>query len=132
MLHGALMWEWEAPVDMITARALNASVPEKNRYCTILDDGDAVMSVENLALAHYAGDEAGNWRGIHSEFRVWATLFGLLFVEVIMLTSPRYQEISKVPVQQRHLTLPRIASRQRGMRPSLIIFSASEKVRLVI
>jgi len=78
--------EWEAPVDMITARALNASVPEKNRYCTILDDGDAVMSVENLALAHYAGDEAGNWRGIHSEFRVWATLFGLLFVEVIMLT----------------------------------------------
>lgn len=80
--------EWEAPVDLVPARTLNADAPEKNRYCTILDYGDATVSVETLALAYYAGDEGGNWRGVHSEFRIWATLFGLLFAEVMLTPIP--------------------------------------------
>jgi Fanconi-associated nuclease 1 len=78
--------EWEAPIDMIRATALNANAPDKNRYCTILDNGDATVSVECLAMEHYADTE--NWRGVHSETRVWTTLFVLLFADVILLPIP--------------------------------------------
>lgn len=78
--------EWEAPVDVIRARALNTNAPDKNRYCTILDDGDATVSVESLAMEHYADTE--NWRGLHSETRVWTTLFVLLFADAIFLPIP--------------------------------------------
>jgi len=36
------------------------------------------VSVEDLALEHYASEAGGGWRGIHAEGGVWATLFGLL------------------------------------------------------
>jgi len=47
-----------------------------------------VVSVEQLALVHYASVEGGGWRGVHSEGAVWRTLFGLLFADVL-LEAPR-------------------------------------------
>lgn len=41
------------------------------------------MNVEQLALQHYALPEGGSWRGLHTEGGVWATLFGLVFWDVI-------------------------------------------------
>ena len=79
---------WEAPIDSIRARALNGSVREKKRYCTISEVGDATVSVEELAIMHYAEEDAGSWRGVHSESRAWMTLFGLLFADVILSPVP--------------------------------------------
>ena len=79
---------WEAPIDSIRARALNGSVREKKRYCTISEVGEATVSVEELAIMHYAEEDAGSWRGVHSESRVWMTLFGLLFADVILSPVP--------------------------------------------
>lgn len=79
---------WEAPIDRVRARALNGAEREKKRYCTFSEVGAATVSVEELALTHYATEEAGSWRGVHSESRVWMTLFGLLFADVIMSPVP--------------------------------------------
>ena len=79
---------WEAPIDSIRARALNGSVREKKRYCTISEVGEATVSVEELAIMHYAEEDAGSWRGVHSESRAWMTLFGLLFADVILSPVP--------------------------------------------
>ncbi|MDA9097576.1 VRR-NUC domain-containing protein [bacterium] len=79
---------WEAPIDSIRARALNGAEREKKRYCTFSEVGEATVSVEELAITHYAEEDAGGWRGVHSESRVWMTLFGLLFADVIMSPVP--------------------------------------------
>ena len=80
---------WDARVDRVSAKALNADAPDKNRYCNFTDDGgDAIVSVEDLALAHYAGVSGGGWRGIHSEGRVWATLFGVLLADELLTEVP--------------------------------------------
>ena len=79
---------WEAPIDSIRAQALNSSVREKKRYCTISEVGEATVSVEELAIMHYAEEDAGSWRGVHSESRAWMTLFGLLFADVILSPVP--------------------------------------------
>ena len=79
---------WEAPIDSIRAQALNGSVREKKRYCTISEVGEATVSVEELAIMHYAEEDAGSWRGVHSESRAWMTLFGLLFADVILSPVP--------------------------------------------
>jgi Fanconi-associated nuclease 1 len=36
------------------------------------------VSVEELALEHYASEGGGGWCGMHAEGGVWATLFGLI------------------------------------------------------
>lgn len=45
------------------------------------------MSVEQLALQHYASQEGGGWQGMHSEGGVWATLFGLLLWDVLFTSK---------------------------------------------
>lgn len=47
-------------------------------------DGSQV-TVEELALQHYASEEAGGWHGMHSEGGVWGTLFGLLLWDVLFM-----------------------------------------------
>lgn len=43
------------------------------------------MTVEELALQHYASEEGGGWQGLHCEGGVWATLFTLLLWDVIFM-----------------------------------------------
>ena len=73
-------------VDNICARALNANAKEKKRYASLrVGMGRVSLTVEDLALLHYAGDDCGNWRGVHVESRFWTMLFSLLFADVIFM-----------------------------------------------
>lgn len=77
-------------VDNICARALNANAKEKKRYASFIPSkvvgmGRVSLTVEDLALLHYAGDDCGNWRGVHVESRFWTMLFSLLFADVIFM-----------------------------------------------
>eukprot|EP00775_Hariotina_reticulata_P006708 gene6708-6929_t len=72
--------EWEPPELAITGRPLNCTTGAKSRFYGL--DGSQV-SVEELALQHYATPEGGGWQGLHSEGGVWATLFGLLMWDVL-------------------------------------------------
>ena len=94
---------WDAPVERIDARAMNADAREKNKYVNVVEEddddggleddlfsrpqgavgGECVVSVEALALAHYSVAANGGWRGAHCETSLWTTLFGLLFADVI-------------------------------------------------
>ena len=72
--------------NVLHARALNDSRCDKNRYVTnSADMTSASTSVEDLVLQHYASMRAGRWRGLHSESRVWTTIFSLLFADVIFM-----------------------------------------------
>lgn len=44
---------------------------------------NSLVTVEQLALQHYASEEAGAWQGLHCEGGVWAALFTLLLWDVI-------------------------------------------------
>lgn len=48
------------------------------------------MTVEELALQHYASEEGGGWQGLHSEGGVWATLFGLLLWDVLFMGEQQH------------------------------------------
>jgi len=59
--------------------------PPQQQQLSDCEEGAAAVapstcSVEELALAHYAQQ---GWQGVHSEGRVWCTLFGLLFWDVL-------------------------------------------------
>ena len=41
------------------------------------------MSVEELALEHYASEEGGGWKGMHTEGGIWAMMFTLVMWEVM-------------------------------------------------
>jgi hypothetical protein len=49
-------------------------------------DGSQV-TVEQLALQHYASEEGGGWQGLHCEGGVWAALFGLLLWDVLFMSE---------------------------------------------
>jgi Fanconi-associated nuclease 1 len=49
-------------------------------------DGSQV-TVEGLALQHYASEEGGGWQGLHCEGGVWAMLFGLLLWDVLFMSE---------------------------------------------
>lgn len=46
-------------------------------------EGNDQVNVEELVLQHYARAPEGAWSGIHTEGGVWATLFGLVFWDVL-------------------------------------------------
>jgi hypothetical protein len=46
---------------------------------------NALVTVEQLALQHYASQEGGCWQGLHCEGGVWASLFTLLLWDVIFM-----------------------------------------------
>ena len=46
---------------------------------------NSLVTVEQLALQHYASQEAGAWQGLHCEGGVWATLFTLLLWDVLFI-----------------------------------------------
>eukprot|EP00887_Chlorella_sp_A99_P003277 scaffold9.g3277.t1 len=72
---------WEPPEVRIEAAPLTCATGVKSVF---LGAGGAQVSVEELALEHYA---AAGWRGLHSEGGIWATLFGLLMWEVGGMTG---------------------------------------------
>jgi Fanconi-associated nuclease 1 len=125
---------WEAPIDYVRARALNGAEREKKRYCTFSEVGEATISVEELAIMHYAEESAGNWRGVHSESRVWMTLFGLLFADVIMTPIPDvfHGPFQSAPldlgtdsfVEARREDITQILSRIRRGEGTKIVFDA--------
>eukprot|EP00741_Cyanophora_paradoxa_P000119 tig00000057_g114.t1 len=49
---------------------------------------DSIVSVEELALQHYASEAGGAWRGEHCESGVFLTLFGLLAWDVLFADVP--------------------------------------------
>lgn len=51
-------------------------------------DGHSHVTVEDLALEHFALPENGSWKGLHSESGVWATLFGILLWDVLFAPVP--------------------------------------------
>ncbi|WIA36406.1 hypothetical protein OEZ86_007718 [Tetradesmus obliquus] len=91
--------EWEPPEVVITGRPLNCTVGLKSRFYGL--DGSQV-TVEQLALQHYASAEGGGWQGLHCEGGVWATLFGLLLWDVIFSSVP---DVLRSPFQVAPLDL---------------------------
>ncbi|KAG2484067.1 hypothetical protein HYH03_017087 [Edaphochlamys debaryana] len=61
-----------------------------------------VVSVEELALLHYASPAGGGWRGVHSEGGVWGTLWGLLLWDVLFM---EVDEVFRSPFQTAPLDL---------------------------
>jgi Fanconi-associated nuclease 1 len=53
--------------------------------CRFYAPDNSLVTVEQLALQHYASQEAGGWQGLHCEGGVWATLFTLLLWDVIFM-----------------------------------------------
>ena len=51
-------------------------------------DGHSHITVEDLALEHFALPEHGSWTGVHSESGVWSTLFGILLWDVLFAPVP--------------------------------------------
>jgi fanconi-associated nuclease 1 len=51
-------------------------------------DGHSHVTVEDLALEHFALPENGSWEGVHSESGVWSTLFGILLWDVLFAPVP--------------------------------------------
>lgn len=49
--------------------------------------------MEDLALQHYALEAEGGWRGIHTEGGIWATLFGLVFWDILFSGGRRTAEV---------------------------------------
>jgi hypothetical protein len=64
-------------------------------------DGQQV-TVEELALQHYASPAGGGWQGMHTEGGVWRTLFGLLMWDVLFAPVP---EVFRTPFQSAPLDL---------------------------
>lgn len=60
----------------------------KKQPAVAVGDIAATVSVEELALAHYASAAGGGWRGVHSEGTAWTTLFGLLFADILLTCPP--------------------------------------------
>jgi hypothetical protein len=46
---------------------------------------NTLVTVEQLALQHYASQEGGCWQGLHCEAGVWASLFTLLLWDVLFM-----------------------------------------------
>jgi hypothetical protein len=65
------------PAEVIRGRAINSVTGEKSRFLLAEDSEDALGSVEELALQHYASPIGGGWQGVHDEGDVLRTLFGL-------------------------------------------------------
>lgn len=76
---------WEPPQVVIAGRPLTNATGAKSRFYA--PDGEQV-TVEELALQHYASEEGGRWLGLHTEGGVWATLFGLLLWDVLFAGEP--------------------------------------------
>jgi len=73
--------------DQIIGRPLNCEPGRKSRFVDY-HDGEQ-CTVEQLALQHYARQDAGSWWGLHCEGSVIRTLFGLLlWDDVIFLPIP--------------------------------------------
>jgi fanconi-associated nuclease 1 len=51
-------------------------------------DGVSHVTVEDLALEHFALPENGSWAGVHCESGVWSTLFGILLWDVLFAPVP--------------------------------------------
>ena len=63
----------------------------------------AIMTVEELALRHYAQPEHGGWSGVHDEGGVVRTLFGLLLWDVVFADVP---DVFRSPYQVRAARCP--------------------------
>eukprot|EP00878_Enallax_costatus_P015138 GHUV01015850.1.p1 GENE.GHUV01015850.1~~GHUV01015850.1.p1 ORF type:complete len:977 (+),score=369.04 GHUV01015850.1:95-3025(+) len=91
--------EWEPRERAVTGRPLNCNTGSKSRFYGL--DGSQV-TVEELALQHYASEAGGAWQGLHSEGGVWATLFGLLLWDVLFMGVP---DVFRSPFQVAPLDL---------------------------
>ncbi|KAJ0735623.1 putative phosphodiesterase I [Helianthus annuus] len=69
----------------IQGRPINCKTGTKSRFYG--EDGEQ-CGVEQLALQYYAGEDGGQWQGVHSESGIWLTVFGLLMWDVIFSDVP--------------------------------------------
>jgi Fanconi-associated nuclease 1 len=90
---------WEPAEVVIHARPLANPSATKSRFFA---PDDSCVSVEELALQHYASPEGGRWAGLHSEGGVWGTLFGLLLWDVLFMGVP---DVFRSPFQTAPLDL---------------------------
>lgn len=65
-------------------------------------DGHSHVTVEDLALEHFALPENGSWSGVHCESGVWSTLFGILLWDVLFAPVP---DVFRSPFQSAPLDL---------------------------
>ncbi|GAX84969.1 hypothetical protein CEUSTIGMA_g12390.t1 [Chlamydomonas eustigma] len=84
---------------VILGRPIASVVGVKSRF---YNQAGLQVSVEELALEHYASEGGGGWKGLHAEGGIWATLFGLIMWDVIM--SP-VQDVFRTPFQTAPLDL---------------------------
>ncbi|KAL4561058.1 hypothetical protein LXL04_033220 [Taraxacum kok-saghyz] len=73
------------PEVYVEGRPLNSQTGTKSRFYG--EDGEQ-CGVEQLALQYYAGQEGGNWQGVHSESGIWLTIFSLLMWDPIFTDIP--------------------------------------------
>lgn len=92
--------EWEPPETALVARPLANPTGTKSRFYSA--DGAAQVTVEELALQHYASPEGGAWQGLHCEGGVWGTLMGLLLWDCIFADVP---DVFRSPFQVAPLDL---------------------------
>ena len=94
MLVATLAWLRGRQVD-IEGRPLNREVGKKSHFFGL---DDAVCSVEDLVLQHYAAPEHGGWQGVHAEGAVFTTLFALTFWDALFADVP---DVFRHPFQVR-------------------------------
>ena len=78
---------WEPREAVIYSLPLAEERGVKSQFKS-LSDPSKLVSVEQLALEHYATSEGGAWKGFHSEGGIWSTLFGLIFWDLIFSPIP--------------------------------------------
>eukprot|EP00301_Raphidiophrys_heterophryoidea_P023365 c7277_g1_i2.p1 GENE.c7277_g1_i2~~c7277_g1_i2.p1 ORF type:complete len:510 (-),score=109.92 c7277_g1_i2:89-1618(-) len=67
--------DWDPPVLAIAAHHM--------QNCRFVGYDDEIVRVEELVLQHFGQPEHGAWGGVHTEGRLWRTLFGLLFWDIV-------------------------------------------------
>jgi len=81
---------------------LNSRVGEKSYFYGYDDE---LCSVEELALQYYAGmagEGESGWVGLHTESRVWTSMWGLLFWDILFSLTPgasRVPHVFQTPFQ---------------------------------
>ncbi len=65
------------------------SLPSIHHLCTFYFSFCVYsVTVEELALLHYASAAGGGWHGVHCEGGAWATLWGLLMWDCLFADVP--------------------------------------------
>ncbi|KAL6769540.1 hypothetical protein ACKKBG_A31395 [Auxenochlorella protothecoides x Auxenochlorella symbiontica] len=83
----------------IVQRPMASIVGFKSRFMGLSGEP---CTVEQLALQHYARDEAGGWTGCHCEGGIWSTFFSLLLWEALFAPVP---DVFRTPFQSSPLDL---------------------------